>query len=639
MMKKVISLALCLIFVLSLMVGCSKKDESDKGAYVTMYLTDPVYNFDPARAYENEAALRIVSLLFEPLFRLDDNGNVEKALVKSYKINKEENSMTLTLNETSWSDGTAVSANDVIATWRRLLDSSNSFEAATLLYDIKNAREAKEGEVSIDDVQISGTDYEVVIHFNEGVDYDQFLLNLTSYALAPLRENILNQTYSPYDWAKSPAIFYASGPFKLRSVSYDSDDAGMILERNSYYYRNSDDKIDKSVRPYQIIVDYTKTDEQILADYQAGKIFYIGDIPLSIRGQVSDAEITDALSTHTYVLNQNALVQYYKNETGFGKLSTKWVAYDENNLDTLEEGKDGEKIFAIPEVRKALSLAIDREAIAQTVVYAKAASALVPYGVFNVNSDKELFREIGGSIIATTAKMDEAKALLTEAGVDATKFMFAISVASYDDVHMAIAQKVQEAWTALGFHVAINAIDVIDNPGDREQDVTLIKKLGLTTDQLHIDKTTSEDIGKIRDDLFAEAFDKGHYQVAAIDYTAYSANAFSMLAPFAKHYTGGASATRTDFVIPTNRTGYDSEEYNTLIDNAFKEKDLEKRAALLHDAEKMLMDDMVVIPIVFNQNATLTSKEISKYEFTYYGTPIFTNLKLKDYEKYVPQDN
>lgn len=628
MMKKVISLVLCLIMVLSVLVGCGKKDSSDKGAYVTMYLTDPVYNFDPARAYENEASLKIVSLLFEPLFRLDDNGKVKKALVKNYKIDKEENSMTLTLNETSWSDGTPVSANDVLATWRRLLDSSNSFEAAALLYDIKNAREAKEGNVSIDDVQISGTDYEVVIHFNEGVDYDNFLLNLTSYALAPLRENILNQTYSPYDWAKSPAIFYSSGPFKIRSMSYDADDAGMVLERNSYYYRDSEQKLTKSVTPYQIIVDYTKTDEQILADYQAGNIYYIGDIPLSIRGQISKPEVTDALSTHTYVLNQNAVVQYYK-QSAFSGLTSKWVTYK----DDLVEGKDGEKIFAIPEVRKALSLAIDREAIANTVVFAKAASGLVPYGIFDVDSDKDLFREVGGSIIATGAKLEEAKGLLSTAGVDPAKFMFAISVGAYDEVHMAIAEKVAQAWTALGFHVAVNAIAPVDNPGDKELDREVIKKLGLTDEQLHIDKTTGEDIGKIYDDLFAEAYDQGRFQVAAIDYTAYSASAFSMLAPFAVGYTGLASATKTDFIIPTHRSGYNSEEYNTLIENAFKEKDLKKRAAILHQAEQKLIDDMVVIPIVFNQNATVANKNISKFDFTYYGTPNFAKLKLKNYQK------
>ena len=48
---------------------------------------------------------------------------------------------------------------------------------------------------------------------------------------------------------------------------------------------------------------------------------------------------------------------------------------------------------------------------------------------------------------------------------------------------------------------------------------------------------------------------------------------------------------------------------------------------------------MVVIPVVFNQNATLVHDDLSKVEFSYYGNPLFTKTKLKDYEKYVPEDD
>lgn len=618
MMKRVISLALCLIVLVSALAGCAKKDPNDKGAYVTMYLTDPVYNFDPARAYENEAALKIVSLLFEPLFTLDDNGNVKKALAKSYKIDKEENAMIITLDETSWSDGTLISANDVVYAWKRLLEPSASFEAASLLYDIQGAREAKEGDISIDDVQVSAWNQtEVQIYFNEGVDYDRFLLNLTSYALAPLRENIVNQTVNEYDWAKSPATFYASGPFKLRELSYEKEDAGLVLERNAYYFRdNSKDKDDKSVTPYQIIVDYTKTDADLMNEYTAGNLFYVGDIPMSVRGDWKDeAEIIDALSTHTYVLNQNAVVQYYDAE-GFKRLSLNKSVYTEG----LVEGEQGDKIFAKPEVRKALSLAIDRNAIAEAVTFARAASALVPYGIFETDSDKDLFREVGGDILATSASMSEAQALLQQAGVTPGNYMFAISVAGYDTVHKEIAKMVAAAWNQLGFHVAVNAINPVENPEE------------------HIDKTTQEPITGIMDDSFAEAYAANLFEVAAIDLTAYSADAASVLARFAKHFTGNAAATKTaDFIIPTYRTGYDSEAYNNKMEEVFKATDAKTRAALLHEAENILLDEMPVIPIIFNQNATVASKDISKYDFTYYGTIQIKKLKLKNYELYVPK--
>lgn len=622
MMKKILSLLLCLVMLATVFVGCSKKDEEneDKGAYIYMYINDMVYNFDPAHAYGNEAALKVVSLMFDNLFVLGENGKVQKSLAKDYKIveddNAQEYKMVITLNDTAWTDGVAVTANDVVYSWKRILDVSNSFDAASLLFDIKYAREAKEGEMSIDDVRIYAlNETQIEIFFNGPIDYDQFLINLTSYALAPIREDIIKRAQNEIDWAKKPSTMVTNGPFRLRAISYDPEDAGLTLERNSYYYRDiANDPVDESVTPYRLIVDYTMTDEEIKAAYNEGKIFYVGDIPLSLRGEWKEqATVTDALSTHTYVLNQNAVVRKY-NAAGFEALKANTCVYD----DTLVEGEAGEKIFAKTEVRKALSLAIDRQAIADAVVFAKAAGGLIPAPVFDSNSKKASFREVGGNILAASANIDEAKSLLASAGINAGDYMFAISVPAYDDVHVKIAEMVQEAWTALGFHVALNKIDVINN-----KDILL---------------TTNEPIEGVKDDIFYESYRAGKYEVAAIDYTALSADAFSMLAPLAKGYTGGAAADddSVEFKIPSHKSGYNSEEYNAKIEAAFAEKDVAKRATLLHEAEKILMNDLPIIPIIFNQNATLTSKELSKIKFTYYGTPIFTKTKLKDYIKYIP---
>lgn len=625
MLKRVISLSLCLIMLLTAFVGCGKKEENseDKGAYVTMYLSDPVYNFDPALSYQNESVLRVTSLMFDTLFTLGENGKVKKSLAKDYEILRDEKlneyKMIITLNKTCWSDGTSLTANDVVYAWKRLLNVSNSFDAAAMLYDIHNAREAKQGDVPIDDVGVYAiNESQLEIQFVGDIDYDRFLLNLTSVALAPLREELVTQTIDSYDWAKKPSMFFASGAFRLKEVSYAEESAGLILERNSYYFRDlKEDKLDKYVRPYRLMIDYTKTDEEIMKEYQDGKLFFVGDIPLSVRGNWKDeATITDALSTHTYVMNSNAVVRYWTNDADLEKLASNECVYDAS----LVEGVDGEKIFANAKVREALSLAIDREAIAKAVVFAKAATALVPYGVFDYDSKKDLFREVGGDILATTANMGAAQAALAESGINADKYMFAISVASYDDVHMEIAKMVQAAWSQLGFHVAINAIDEVENEDN--------------------DKATEDTITGIRDDVFAESYAAGNFEVAAIDYTAFSVDALSVLAPFAKGYTGGAAISKNsvEFSIPAHITGYDCGEYNDLIDGAFHAATKESRTDMLHKAEAVLLRDLPVIPIIFNQNATLARKEISKYDFTYYGTPVFKNLKLKDYMNYIPEE-
>lgn len=618
MLKRIISLVLCLMMILPILAGCAK-DPEDKGAQISMYLTDPIYNFDPAAAYGNESALRVVSLLFDNLFVLDENGKVKKSLVDDYTIVEDEKNnvykMEITLKETSWSDNIPLQAGDVADTWQRILDVNNSYECASLLFDIKGARAAKEGDISIDDVGIQPVnERDLIIEFEGKIDYDQFLLNLTSYALAPVRRTMTTAVEKFEDWAKSPSVFAASGPYKLRDISYFEGEEKLILERNSCYLRDLEkDDMDKFVTPYQLVIDYSKTDEEIMQAYENEELFFIGDIPLSVRGDWKDeAKISDAMSTHTYILNENAVIRYYS-ASQFNSMKNG------RNPSILVEGQHGEKIFANEDVRKALSLIIDRDAIAEAVVFAKAATALVPYGVFETDSKRDLFREAGEDILATEANVDAAKEALAESGITASKFMFSISVPEYDEVHLAIAEMVAEAWSELGFHVAVVPQKLIDNA--------------------HIQKASGETLLGVKDDLFAENYTARKFDVAAIDYVAYSPDAFSVLAPFAKGFTGEAAVSEqsTKFEIPVHFTGYNNSEYDELIEAAFEESDLKKRAELLHEAEKLLMEDLPIIPIVYNQNATLTNKSVlSRVKFNYYGSPNFAKLKMKNYKEYLP---
>lgn len=623
-MKKLIAFALCLVLLVSVFASCAAEDEEkekDPGAYIQMYLTEPIYNFDPALAYNNEAALRIISLLYDNLFILNENGKPEESLVKKCEIDKDEYTITLTLrSDTYWSDGSPISSNDVFFTWSRLLDSTKSFDAASLLYDVENARAAKEGNASIEDVGIELFDKSTfMIRLNKGTDIDDFLVKLSSYALAPLRSDIVGRTVDELDWAKSPSNLVTSGPFRLRTLSYDPEDAGLTLERNAYYRRDfMNDDPDEAVTPYRIIVDYTMTGEEILTAYDEGKIFYVGDLPLDVRSKhtleewAEIGEVEDALSTHSYLFNQNTIVRYYDAEE-FENLSP----YAEG----LVEGEDGEKLFAKKGVRQALSLAIDREKIAEAIVFAEAANGLVPNGVFNTTANKSTFGECRHNGILTKENMTKAQEALAAEGVDPSKFMFTISVPAYDEVHLKIAEMVQEAWTKLDFNVKVVAIENVDNK----------------------DKATSTNavILGVKDDIFYENYVEGKYEIAAIDYTALAPTPFSVLSPFAKKYTGGASIEPNgdEFTVAIHRSGYNSEEYNDLINSAFYKKiNLDERTALLHIAEGVLLEDMPIIPIVFNKSITLVSKELSKVEQDYYNCPIFTKTKLKNYEDYIPAE-
>lgn len=716
MIKRFIALMLCLIMAVSLLASCTirKKDDTDKGAIINMYLSDEIYDFDPAYAFNNDSSLKIVNLLFSGLFRVNENGKVVKELAEDYRIDESKNSMIITIKEDAfWSDGTYVSANDVVYTFKRLLNPEFTSEAACLLYDVKNARTIKNATTDyyVDDIGVFPVgEREVEITFEEGfTNYDQFIENLASPALVPLREDIVSVNEG--DWAKKPGTMACSGPFMLRKVSYSDIDKGLVLERNPYYFReDKDSAIDKSVTPYRIIVDYTKSAEDQYQMYLNGEIFYVGDIALSLRESANKVVLNDAMSTVSVYLNQNACFSkvaftldneelgtpkesipedtgiktitttnnryytYYNHMTEeeyaaknpgktyqdltdktFDKKAYSYyktvkttevtvnefgetvhiVTEDREHRYTITVGTGvnalkyyevdtplGVKLFANENVRKALSVVIDREAIAKQVVYAKAANALIPYGVFG-ETRKDSFREEAGALISTTANKAEADSLIAASGIVPADFEILLEVKENDVVHGVIAESIKAAWESLGFKV------------------TVCKVRTETNDEIGSTGEVSKDI---LDDIFSESIYNRTFHAAIIDFVSPTTRAFSMLAPFATDFAGtGMDLEAKDskgnylYEIEGHITGYKNDEYNAKIEEAFAEKDEEKRTALLIEAEKMLLEDMPVIPVVFNQDGYVISKELSKVDNSYFGSRIFTKTKLKDYEKYLPK--
>ena len=665
MTKRIIALTLCLIMCVSALVACGGKIDQQseyKGQQVIMYLTENIYNLDPAYAYTNDATRSVVSMIFETLFTLDDKGKVKNALADSYKVEEKEEDgatsyyMYITIKDNaSWSDNVPVTADDVVYAWKRLLNPNNSFEAAPLLFDIKNARAYNQADVSKDDIGLFADGKLLTIQFEGKIDYDQFILNLTSLALAPLREDIASKNA---DWSKKPSVSAYSGPFKLTRTSFSVNGGNVyedfnysvkmvdennkvikdkngndmytaatkigkfkeqilnsfILERNMYYYRNSDkdEKLDKSVTPYRILVDCSLSAEDIKAGYEAGAILYVGDIPMSIRNEYKDkAKTEDSLSTTSLYFNFNAdIVAGTKNVETDGEISTEIVT---------------EKLFAKKEVRQALSMAIDREKIAEALVFAETANGLVPTGCFDASNVKKTFRDSVSTSFDTLAKdTKKAQALLAQAGVTPSNYTFTISVASYDDDLVYIANEVCNAWKALGFNVSVKEVGTIAN-NDYHKDVNSIPS-------------------DLCDDLYDEAFRRGDFDVAVVDLVAPSVDAFSVLAPFAESFSGQAMdmSTVDNYELTPHITGYNNEEYNELIEKVFSQKNIDGRTNDLHKAEEILMEDMPVCPIVFNQSAYLLNENVlniknQEKNNNYYQTVSFRKMSMSDkkYEEYM----
>ena len=575
-MKRFLCLLLCLLMAAALLAGCAdedgKKKEEDKGAIIPVYLSSPVGNFDPAYALHDNAGSKYIGLLYEGLFRLGKDGKLEKAIAKSWKIREvpedEYYMMEIELNTTYWSDGRQVAADDFVFAWKRLLEPEFQSEAASLLFEIKNARAVKDGDLTIDDLGLYAADTSVLqIEFERKIDYNQFLENTASLALVPLREDAVVKLV---DWGSNSATMTTNGPFILKKIVYGADTFTLErieLERNVYYFRNVErDALKKSVFPYRFVIDFTKNVEEQAAAFDAGEIYLNANIPLSRRDAMS-VELSDTMSTATVVFN-NAKAPFDK-----------------------------------PEVRRALSMAIDRNALVNTVKYAKAAEGFVPAGTFETTQGTS-FRD-AGAVINAAGDIAGAKSLLSGAGVSGGSFE--ITIRANDEVFAAVAAACVDAWSQLGFTVTIKELQM----------------------EYHIEN----EYDQYRDN-FEVAYRSADFDAILVDYYA-STNPFGTFASFSRPFSGGAMdlATGSEYANVPHICGYVSDSYDALIESAHAETDRAARAAILHQAEAALASDMPVAPLFNYQLAYAISGELSKVGVKSDGYLTLTKARLKDYLK------
>ncbi len=572
-MKKILCLLLSLVLIAASAVSCAQTDEesTDKGAVIPVYLTTEIYDFDPATAYTDDAATKILGMVYEGLYKFDKNGKVVPGIASDYKIKEDPESglyeLEIYLKETAWSDGRSVQAADFVYAIKRVLEPEFRGEAAAMLMEIKNARAVKAGDMSIDDLGVYDSDTKVIqIQFERKIDYEAFLAILASPMLYPVREDVVAKAT---DWSSNTSILVCNGPFVVRTFVPGKT---LILERNIYYYRDIvNDKQDKYVKPYRLAINFVMTPDEQMAAFEEGKLAFISELPLSKRAEYKDqVKSRDTLTQHVYLFN------------------TKKAPFDN------------------PDVRRALSLAIDRQAIADKVVFATPSEGLITKGVFETTyKNKKQFRDVGGSLISSSADIATAKSLLSSAGVSGGDITITIRD---NEVDVATADMVAAAWGQLGFNVSVRTLGFQEY---KENEYDLVA------------------------DLFKNAYAASDFDVIAVDLSMFSTDPFGNLASFALEFSGGALDLQSgNFEFTPGVTGFNSPEYNEIIEKAFEEIDAEKRAAILHDAEKMLLELAPVVPIFAYQDAYLVGDDLSGVKEAFYGYHHFEKAKLKDYHKY-----
>ena len=616
-MKKIIALVLALIMCAGVFAACSTLGENDKGAVISMYISSFPTTLDPAELQTDAESAKLLSLLYQPLTSINEDGKVEGALAYEwysfYDKSDDLYKMYFKLNETMWNDGRAVSADDIVYAWKRILAPESESPYASMLYQIKNAKAYKNGEdgKTSDDLGLYASDsllLEVVFEktFNGEDDpefqaaVELFAETVSCVALSPMREDIITKAEKDAEsaaqdpdaeavtpWYINAAKLTTNGPFRLQALS---EGERMVLERNSYYYRSEadEDPLDKSVIPYRLVfiaqendggnAEAPLTQEQYqLNRFNNGQIFYLSDFDVNTFSQVSsDVTTSKMLSTYSYFFN--------------------------TRNDILSNAK----------VRQALSVALDRNEIVKlTGGQHIASTGFVPSGVFDTGRDTDFASK--SPIYSTTGNIDQAKSLLSEAGVSGGSFtikfkypaskvvMDANKDCSYASSEESIANYAKSVWEQLGFSVTVE---------------------GVYPEEL------------------ADVLAKGEFDVIGVDYSINSTDAFGYLAPFAPKYSGNVVSIDFDSdSYALHYTGLNDEAYNALIDSVVYVADRTKRSELLHQAEAMFAELCPATALFQYCNSYIASDDLKKIDSDYYGFPIFNDLRLKDYLEINSREN
>ena len=601
-MKRIVSLLLTLVMifgVLTTLVSCGAP--KNDGAEISIYLGSQIFDFDPSDYYVSANAEMVLSLLYEPLFKINKNGKLKNAAAKDYEVDKEERKIIINLRDSYWSDNVKVTASDFVYAWcNRIISSANANPAAALFYDIEGVKEAMNGQISIYDVAIKATEMDqITITYCEGADYKRILNNLASVATAPVRESAVDSAEGY--WSKTSNSILTNGAFELKS--YNKDTGEFELARNVGYHqkptvKDYDNKVKASMF-YGTFADATFLNESgevvnylNFSDLKGKVTFIMAEAPLSERAEYEKkAKTADQTSVYTYVFNTE------------------------------------HPLFSDANVRLALSTAIDRDAIIDAITFGKAADGFIPDVSGGAKKD----------FISSGSNIDKAKEYLAQAkDQDVVRAYqtkgFTLKIDS-DEQSKKIAELVVANWKDLGFEVTIEVVPTAETEFADTNNVIYDSGIQrLVQDVAYQGAKTVDEAGNVT----------YKYDVMAIDWQTYSLDAGAGLASLTSNANGigknqftgepGVSADYSE--ARKNIAAWSDATYDALVAEALACNGKKDRAEKLAKAEEYLMGQMPVCPLVFNQSFVFTSSKISKLKFDGLGHFELAEVKLGNYKKY-----
>lgn len=140
-----------LLMVTGLLAGCIPTIQPDGAVDVRIGAGEP-FTWDPARAGDTGSA-NVIAQVFEGLTAFDADSRVQPALADSWQAAADGRQITFHLRAgITYSDGSPITAQNVVDSWLRLIDPNLPSPLASLVADVQGATDYQAGRVGADQV-------------------------------------------------------------------------------------------------------------------------------------------------------------------------------------------------------------------------------------------------------------------------------------------------------------------------------------------------------------------------------------------------------------------------------------------------------------------------------------------------------
>ena len=390
--------------------------------FTVQYGSNPE-TLDPALNSAVDGANTIITI-FEPLLLINENNEVVGGQAESWEASEDGLTWTFTMRDgLKWSDGTDLTAKDFEYSFKRMADPATAAPyAETCLGMIDGFEAAQAGDTDALNVKASDDGKTLTIVLSYPCSYFDKMAAFAT--MSPVQQATVEANGD--SWCTSADTFVSNGPYMITEWTPSER---IVLTKNPNYVGGWDSsKIVSDSITLLLLEDSSAS----FAAYNSGEAVLIKDVPTDEIPSLTKAEDGGDFYVDTI-------------------LGTYYVSLNLQR-DAFKDAK----------VRKALSLAIDRDYVANTIMQGtySTADSIVGPGIVDENG---YFHDNGNAPYISAdyeANLAEAKKLLEEAGYPNGEGYPTIEYSTNDaGYHVPLAEYLQQTWGDLGITLTINKME------------------------------------------------------------------------------------------------------------------------------------------------------------------------------------